>query len=333
MTGMNLANAFKYSDQAELAWFAETVIETIEQLGNSGSPRMSYLGKLMVPPLLEILPKRLKLDVAKFTTKGAKRNPPTTMNGRQICRLINEFFETEDHMSTVRGCCVLIDLEWLGDDPLKLQEFLDHWGRILNNLEESENISERAKRDLLYRQLCKSKVLDSDVAWYRRRPDAEDHTYAFLRRCVERRIGNAWEEKNLTSRRNASERNNYPLELQPGASAPEAGPKGEAKATANPRPRPKNSRRGIILRLLKGERPEQRLEMVVAIPKYVFFNSAHRGGKECAKGDGCKFSQMLVNDAVVEDVAPPAGSGSSVVRATKVPRRCSAFLSTGKCDC
>jgi hypothetical protein len=64
-----------------------------------------------------------------------------------------------------------------------------------------------------------------------------------------------------------------------------------------------------------------------------FFNSGHRGGKDCTNGDRCKFNHVLVSDAVFEGVAPPARSGSPAVRIKKIPRHCSAFLSTGKCDC
>jgi hypothetical protein len=135
---------------------------------------MAYLDKLMVPPLIKILPKRLKLNVTNYITKSDKNVPPATIKGQQTCRVIYDFFMT-DLMSTARGYCDLSDLEWLGDDPVEMQEFSDRWGRILDNLEEAERISEKTKQDLFYRQVPKSKILESEVAWFRRHPNTDDH--------------------------------------------------------------------------------------------------------------------------------------------------------------
>jgi hypothetical protein len=120
-------------------------------------------------------------------------------------------------MSTVYGYCDLSDLEWLGDDPVKMQEFFDPWDRILDNLEEAEHISEKTERDLFDRQVAKSKMLESDGAWFRRHPNTDDHTYEFSRNSVERCIENDRNEKNMTSPRNALKQKSSPPELQPGA--------------------------------------------------------------------------------------------------------------------
>jgi hypothetical protein len=92
----------------------------------------------------------------------------------------------------------------------------------------------------MYHKLCESNVLESDVAWCGRHPDAGDHTYAFLRRRVERPIDNDRGDMNFLSRRNAFERKSSPPELQPGASAPEAKPKSKAEAKAKPNAKAKH---------------------------------------------------------------------------------------------
>jgi hypothetical protein len=50
-------------------------------------------------------------------------------------------------MSTIYGCSARVDSEWTGDDPVKMQELLSHWCRILGDLENGEVLSDNAERD------------------------------------------------------------------------------------------------------------------------------------------------------------------------------------------
>jgi hypothetical protein len=118
--GMYLSQASEFNDNLELSWFAETPHQDRRAVGRRWFSSHGVSRQADGPTSFEDSP---QLNVTKFITRGAKNVPPTTINGRQICRMIYDFFKTEDHMSTVHGYCDLSDLEWLGDDPVEMQEF------------------------------------------------------------------------------------------------------------------------------------------------------------------------------------------------------------------
>ena len=90
-------------------------------------------------------------------------------------------------MSQVYGIHDLTDLNWYGDN--RMLDFLSQWDFIIDHME--EDISMRAWRDLLYRQMDKATALADDMARFKRVGTLHpDKSCEFLRDAIERHINN-----------------------------------------------------------------------------------------------------------------------------------------------
>ena len=61
------------------------------------------------------------------------------ISGRQIVKMIYEWFETDAHMATVYGYGDLTDIVWMGDN--NIGEFLHFWDHVVDNLEDRRTAS------------------------------------------------------------------------------------------------------------------------------------------------------------------------------------------------
>ena len=119
-------------------------------------------------------------------------------------------------MATVYGFHDLSDLQWMGDD--RMPEFRFHWDHVVDNIDDV--IPLKAKRDLFYRILSKSTVLQEDLAHYRRAPEGtEDHTYEFLRASMDRHTNMVKKEKNVLARQQSMRSRTQMIDLQDAAPA------------------------------------------------------------------------------------------------------------------
>ena len=69
-------------------------------------------------------------------------------------------------MSVMYGHADLLDVPWMGDRAQDMQNFLNCWDSVNDNM--SEGLADKVKRDLLYRRVQASKMLSEDLAHFRR---------------------------------------------------------------------------------------------------------------------------------------------------------------------
>jgi hypothetical protein len=90
--------------------------------------------------------------------------------GRQVLRIVYEFYETKQSLSQVYGLTDLLRVHLQGDN---LESFLNSWLHVLDNLKNPASISDEAREDLFLIQVEKSKTMTSDIDHYRRLPVGE----------------------------------------------------------------------------------------------------------------------------------------------------------------
>ena len=117
----SLVAASPYADQQEAKWLKEIEDLTFDALSKSDSQLAAALGK--------ILPGQLRIRVQAKEMEASKNN--STITGRQIARMIYEWFKTDVHMSTFFSFNDLAALTWLGDKPADMERFLQSWGHVL----------------------------------------------------------------------------------------------------------------------------------------------------------------------------------------------------------
>ena len=59
----------------------------------------------------------------------------STLTGRQIVRMIYDWFRTDAHMSTYFSFNDLQTLAWLGDKPADMEKLLQNWDHILEHVQ------------------------------------------------------------------------------------------------------------------------------------------------------------------------------------------------------
>ena len=123
-----------------------------------------------------------------------RRGGMTLIRGRQILRLICQWFQTNNSMRQVYGLKELSMVELQGDD---LETFWSDWVRVLSGQRSPDTITPEQKEELFYKQLKKSERMRADIAHYRRQAEGHaDRTYEYLKLSLECHIRETREDKN-----------------------------------------------------------------------------------------------------------------------------------------
>ena len=244
--GRNLWTVSQYDDKGEIAWLKEVHQKTFEELADSGEKRYVHLDSLLISRLEERLPKDLKREYEVKQREADKMD--NAVVGRQIIKLVIEYFRTSNSLSVVYSYQNMHELQWFGDN--KIPELQLEWERVSDNLETP--LTMLAKRDLLFQKMENSKIFDVDLAHYRRekgkslqaKVDTDDYSFKYLWGCMNRIICEAREDRMVENRRNSvkapGNRGRTPATPAPsGGAAPKdkakPGPKNEAKKTGKGR--------------------------------------------------------------------------------------------------
>jgi hypothetical protein len=190
-------------DRKEAQWLNETEGKTFEQLSDSGEERYHHLDALLAEALVKVLPKGLMMRVQQKEIAALRSN--NCITGRQVLRMVYDWLRTDEHMSLVYGHAGLMEIPWMGDRAQDMQKFLGVWGSV-------STISPRSSLTgssgaCCTGACCCSVALKEDLAHFRREKakgeGAENYTYSFLRKSIERFIANDRQDKNLADRQHA----------------------------------------------------------------------------------------------------------------------------------
>jgi hypothetical protein len=123
------------------------------------------------------------------------------LKGRQALWLIYEHYEVDEGKIGWYDLSDLLGVQFSVD--AHMQQFMDSWDTVLCNISRLPATEELAI--LLYRELAKSKVLEYDLAHYRRLPSTDPNkSYHFLYSCARRYLDEQRREKNRASMAKAS---------------------------------------------------------------------------------------------------------------------------------
>jgi hypothetical protein len=150
--GRNLWTVSQYDDKAEIAWLKEVYDKTFEELADSGAKRYVHFDSLLISGLEERLPKDLKREYEVKQREADKMNDAVV--GRQIIKLVIEYFRTSNSLSIVYSYQNMHDLQWFGDN--KIPEFQMEWDRVSDNLETP--LTMITKRELLFQKMQNPKI-------------------------------------------------------------------------------------------------------------------------------------------------------------------------------
>ena len=313
----NLVVASVYDDKREVGWLNQVEAQSFDELADSGEERFKPLDHLMVPALLKIVPNQLALLIQNKENEAMARN--STINGRQVVFMIYEWLKTDEYLATVFSISDLTDIVWMGDRPAEMQRFLTVWDNIIRNLEDKTAVNEKTMRDLMFRQMKKSTALSEEVAHFNRQrtkgSDAEDFTYTFLRRSIERHLALQRQERNLADRKAAMTK---PFEKTGGGAAapaaktrPKPGARGRS-AAGSPSNRARASSSGTGRGREGGSGTPRGAEKLGDKPKCYFYNLELRGREPgCTKGKDCSHVHDRIPDNVFATMQPPGARSKS----------------------
>ena len=193
----NLVQAGGRNDCEEVDWLNK-VIEpgsSIDSLADSGQTKFKSLDLKLAAALSAVVrdggPENLIDDLAEMNREAMSKG--SMMKGRQIVWMIYNHFKTNPNLAPVYSIVDLTALKWMGDN--NIHTFRHMWNFITRNM--VEKLRDNSLADLLYSQMKNSKVLQVDLAHYRRHPDGHpDHSYRFLRDCMDRQLERVNTEKN-----------------------------------------------------------------------------------------------------------------------------------------
>ena len=95
-----------------------------------------------------------------------QREHQRILNGRQIYCFFLYAFHTTVNMGTYYSITNFMQLEWIGDDLQRMEQFRNNWSKVVNL--QQRPIEDVVKAEMLHRILGESKLLKSDVDAYTR---------------------------------------------------------------------------------------------------------------------------------------------------------------------
>ena len=184
-------------DQAEINWFVSEGFGpgiTFETLANSGLPRFRSLDmKLSVclSKMVRNANNQLSIDLATIEEKMIEGG--TMLMGRQIAWKLYMYYQTNPICDFTYGVTDLTNLPWQGDN--QVANFLGCWRLIIRKMR--TQLTDDELGEILYNKIKNSKDMANDLAHYERQElNHPDRSYAYLTRCMERRLQNAQLERN-----------------------------------------------------------------------------------------------------------------------------------------
>ena len=308
----NLVVAGRRDDKAEIPWFCECRVKTLEQLEFAGSKRMAKLDNLLSVALPKIFPKKLREKIDKINVKLLK-DSQKCLTGRQLQWYMYDSFKTEPSRDKLFSAKHILTLLWLGDQPHQMQKFLDDWDMVWENC--ADPPGESSHCDLFYDQIKESKVLKPSVDHYTREKAKgersrflEDINYAYLRTLCEDYLTQQEYDVNLANqeaefakighdaRRGRDKHRNHEAAPAPGQAQAKLkpGPKGPP---VKPVPEPHFNAR---------DDPGKRCYFHTY---GLIHGKDHKSG--CSKGDGCGFAHEKIPPAEFKTWLKPSLSGKT----------------------
>ena len=109
--------------------------------------------------------------------------------GRQVAWMILDWFKTDIHKSTFSCFEDISNIGWKGDTPSQMEQFLNDWDYLVENLGPNM-LTEEASKDMFASKWFQSNALKEDIAHYKRArakgPNVDpDFTLLFMRRSME----------------------------------------------------------------------------------------------------------------------------------------------------
>ena len=163
-----LVAASVYNDRAEIAWFNEIDTKSFDELADLGGERFARPDAMMAKATFATLPRDLKLDVQQKKQEAVKNNRFIT--GRQYIKMIYEWLNTGNNsLTSIYGMSDLLEIKWQGDNNMR--DFLLEVDNIFENFEQAELLTDKVKRDILWKCIKSSYALAEDAAHYELLPD------------------------------------------------------------------------------------------------------------------------------------------------------------------
>jgi hypothetical protein len=170
------------------------------------------MDSVLIPALEARLPNELHRD---YVNKNKEYdNDDNIIGGRQIIKMIIEYFHTANAMTMMYSYENLHGLEWKGDN--KVPKFMDEWVEIVDNL--VINITPEDKRDLMHKKMLEgeTKLFVLDLHHFQRQKDLSvetkveqpDYTLDYLWRTMKRHIAREKEDRMIEQRRNVKPERN-----------------------------------------------------------------------------------------------------------------------------
>ena len=183
---------------AAFRWFMEIESQSItfEQLGIPGE----YDGDSWEPlddKIRSAISQHFEGDLGKYLLRKSeekRRTEHQLLRGRQIMRLIANWFQTKSSIRQAYGLRELSMVELKEDD---LEGFWMEWLKVMSGQKNPEAITPEIKEELFFAQVKKSVRMANDISHYRRLPEGhDDHSYEYLKRCLELHLQETREDKN-----------------------------------------------------------------------------------------------------------------------------------------
>ena len=200
ITNVNMTSA--RTDNATVCWVKEVDESWAnnEYLRDSGVQWYTLDNKLACA-LLAVLPMALKRKI-KVEQKKEMNQHNHTLNGRQILYHIYQFLRTNSTMHNFFNVEDLQMLTYPGDDPDKVELFMNNWVETTEGMRTS--IDEKELAELLYKRLKDSKALAHEVKLFNiashKTPYECEHTQTHLLEAMENYISDHREQINRTQR-------------------------------------------------------------------------------------------------------------------------------------
>ena len=209
--------------------------------------------------------------------------------------MIHEFFQTNRSMDMVYSVEDLASLAYPGDR--EMHTFRYYWNTITTSMQ--DKINDKTLANMLVKKLEASQELKEDIAhYYRKREGDPDHTYKYLRECMDVCIKRKMEKKNRDQRVDVLKKGGKGIPAAPGPV-----PKAKAKAKAKGKPGGASTS--------MGDQARTRAQSVGGGGGYTgkrycyWFNHG-----TCSRGNDCYFVHEKVSAEEAAKIPRPARSPS-----------------------
>ena len=215
-------------------------------------------------------------------------------------------------MATAYGYNDLTDIQWMGDN--NVSDFIHYWDHIVDNLEDRQNISDKVLRDMLFKQMDKSKVFAEDIAHYKRKrgiADHPDYTYNYLHTAMTNHLDSVHKERQVSQRQRdlQGRRGRKGNDQDDACPAATGGPKGKAKGKGKDKGKDRDKSRGRDV-----SRDTSRSK------RHCWFHLAKHYGvreKPCKNGSTCYNSHELISKEDFDKMEQPQSRSPSPKRKGK----------------